>query len=231
MPQQSSIQTLGLTVKPLNESFSEYVLVFLGPSDTDIEFTGDTLEVTKDEDEFKALMVNKYDNMNRRMTLQSKSKGETISMYPYFNYNLLTKTSFIENTCYVKIEKDAMGGRTKYTATVSSCADIEDFENLCMYFIAYIRNKSGATVQLKTRHLNETENEHVVSYYKYLDTYYSGSKTDSYNEYYAILNYPAIEADGITVQSFGFELYVSNSDYMHYGKDLTISRSWYYQIV
>ncbi|XP_034318717.2 uncharacterized protein [Magallana gigas] len=230
MPQQPSIQMLGLTVKPLNESFSAYVLVFLGPSDTEVEFNGDTLEVTKvDVDEFKALMVNNNDNMDRRITLKSKSKEETISMYPNFNYNLLTKTSFIENTCYVKIEKDEMGERTKYTATVSSFADREDLENVSKYFIAYIRDKSGAIVQLTTRHLNDTENENVVSYYKYLDTYYSGSKTDSYNEYYAILNYPAIEADGITVQSFGFVLYVSSSDY--YGNDMTINRSWYYQIV
>ncbi|XP_052692973.1 uncharacterized protein LOC128171256 [Crassostrea angulata] len=229
MPQQPSIQTLALTVKPLNQSFSAYVLVFLGPSDTETEFNGDTLEVTKDVDEFKALMVNYNDNMNRRITLRSKSKGETVSMYPNLNYNLLTKTSFIENTCYVQIEKDAMGERTKYTATVSSFADRGDLENLSKYFIAYIRDKSGAIVQLTTRHLNDTENENVVSYYKYLDTYYSGSKTDSYNEYYAILNYPAIEADGITVQSFGFVLYVSSSDY--YGNDMTINRSWYYQIV
>lgn len=154
---------------------------------------------------------------------------ETISMYPNLNYNFLTKTSFIENTCYVQIEKDAMGEHTKYTASVSSFADREDLENLSKYFIAYIRDKSGAIVQLTTRHLNDTENENVVSYYKYLDTYYLGSKTDSYNEYYAILNYPAIEADGITVQSFGFVLYVSSSDY--YGNDMTINRSWYYQIV
>ncbi|XP_052692970.1 uncharacterized protein LOC128171252 isoform X8 [Crassostrea angulata] len=228
MPQQPSIQTLGLTVKPLNQSFSAYVLVFLGPSDTETEFNGDTLEVTKDVDEFKALMVNYNDNMNRRITLRSKSKGETISMYPNFNYNLLTKTSFIENTCYVQIEKDAMGERTKYTATVSSFADREDLGNLSMYFIAYIRDKSRI-VELTTRHLNETENENVVSYYKYLDTYHSVRKTDSYNEYYAILNYPAIEADGITVQSFGFVLYVSSSDY--YGNDMTINRSWYYKII
>nr|XP_034320786.1 uncharacterized protein LOC117687773 [Crassostrea gigas] len=229
MPLQPSIQTLALTVKPLNESFSAYVLVFRGPSDTEVEFNGNTLEVTKDVDEFESLMVNYNDNMNRRITLKSKSKGETISMYPNLNYNLLTKTSFIENTCYVQIEKDAMGVRTKYTATVSSFADREDLDNLSKYFIAYLRDKTGAIVELTTRHLNEIENENIVSYYKYLDTYHSGSKTDIYNEYYAILNYPAIEANGITVQSFGFVLYVSSSDY--YGNDMTINRSWYYKII
>lgn len=47
MPEQPSIQTMALTVTPLNESFSAYVLIFSGPSDTEIEFNGDTLEVTK----------------------------------------------------------------------------------------------------------------------------------------------------------------------------------------
>lgn len=174
-------------------------------------------------------MVNNNDNMDRRITIKSKSRGETISMYPNLNYNLLTKTSFVENTCYVMIEKVTMGERTKYTAKVSTYADREDLENLSKYFVAYIRDRSGAHIQLSTRHLNETENENVVKYYKYLDTYYSGNKLDSYNEYYALLNYPAMEADGITVESFGFVLYVSSSDY--FGDDMTMNRSWYFQIV
>eukprot|EP00105_Crassostrea_gigas_P003510 XP_011416385.1 PREDICTED: uncharacterized protein LOC105320223 [Crassostrea gigas] len=235
MPEQPSIQTMALTVTPLNESFSAYVLIFSGPSDTEIEFNGVTLEVSKEEgDEFTALMVNYNYNYDRRITLRSKSKGETISMYPNFNYNLLTKTSFIENTCYVQIEKDAMGERTKYTATVSSFADKEDLESLSKYFIAYLRNRSGTRFQLSTRHLNETENENVVSYYKYFDSFYSGSKTDSYNEYFAILNDTAIELDGFTVESFGFVLYVTSLDYKNrilITNDMTINRSWYYQIV
>nr|XP_034319175.1 uncharacterized protein LOC117687105 [Crassostrea gigas] len=224
--QQPSIQTLALTVKPLNESFSAYVLVFLGPSDTEVEFNGDTLEVTKEDgDKFEALMVNNNDNMDRMITLKSKSKGETSTMYPNFNYNLFTKTSFIENTCYVQIEKDAMTELIKYRATVLSFADKEDLENVSKYFIAYLRDKSGALVQRTTRHPNETEN---LSYYKYVHFHYSGIKTDR-PEYFAILNYPAIEADGITVESFGFVVNVSSYDY--YGNDITINRSWYYQIV
>ncbi|XP_052692959.1 uncharacterized protein LOC128171249 isoform X1 [Crassostrea angulata] len=230
MPLQPTISTVAMSVIPLNESFSVCVLVFFGPSDTEIKFNGDTLEVSREHvDEFEVYMVNNNANMDRRITLKSKSKGETITMYPNFNYNLPIKSSFIENTCYVKIEKDAMGERTKYTATVTSFAEREDLENLSKYFIACIRDRSGARVQLSTRHLNETENENVVSYYKYLDTYYSGSKTDSCSEYYSILNYSAIEADGITVESFGFVLNVSSSDY--YGNDMAINRSWYYQIV
>nr|XP_011416383.2 uncharacterized protein LOC105320222 isoform X2 [Crassostrea gigas] len=226
--QRPSIQTLALTVKPLNESFSAYVLVFLGPSDTEVEFNGDTLEVTKENrDKFEALIVNNNDNMDRRITLKSKSKGETITIYPNFNYNFLTKTRFIENTCQVMIEKDAMGEHTKYTASVLSFADREDLENLSKYFIANIRDKSGALVQLTTRHPNQTEN--VGTYYKYLNTNYSGRKTDSRTYYSATLHHPEIEADGITVESLGFVLYVSSSDY--YGKDMTINRSWYYQIV
>lgn len=171
--------------------------------------------------------MNNNDNMDRRITLKSKSKGETITIYPNFNYNFLTKTRFIENTCQVMIEKDAMGEHTKYTASVLSFADRDDLENLSKYFIANIRDKSGALVQLTTRHPNQTEN--VGTYYKYLNTNYSGRKTDSRTYYSATLHHPEIEADGITVESLGFVLYVSSSDY--YGKDMTINRSWYYQIV
>lgn len=167
--------------------------------------------------------------MDRMITVKSKSRGETIKMYPNLNYNFRVKQRFVENTCDVMIEKVTMGDRTKYTAKVTTFADREDLENLSKYFIAYIRDRSGSRIQLSTRHLNETENENVVNYYKYLDTNYSGNKLDSYNEYYALLNYPAMEADGITVESFGFVLYVSSSDY--FGDDMTMNRSWYFQIV
>lgn len=45
MSGKPSIQTVLLIVKPLNESFSAYALGFRGPSDTEIEFNGDTVEV------------------------------------------------------------------------------------------------------------------------------------------------------------------------------------------
>lgn len=117
-----------------------------------------------------------------------------------------------------KIQNDT---RTEYKATVRNCAESGTIYQ--KYFIAYLLDKSGTITQISSRKLSP-ENPYQN---KYVDTFYKGDEDDIY---YAILNYPAMEADGITLQSFSFAFYVSEG-YDYTGDAIAVVQAWFYDLI
>lgn len=175
----------------------------------------------------EAILSNNNDkNVNYRygrwLTLKSESEQETLKLYINGNYNYRTQT-FVENSCDFGIEKIQKGTRTEYKATVRNCAESKPISK---YFIADLHDKSGDIIQISSRKLRPQENYHVSEYYKYVDSYY---KSDEDDIYYAILNYPAMEADGFILQSFSFVLYVSEG-YDYTGDTIAVIQAWVYDL-
>lgn len=76
------------------------------------------------------------------------------------------------------------------------------------YFVVGLRvNNTEQIVSIASRHLASTEIMHE-EYLKYVDTYRSKEN----DMYYAFLNHQAMEEDGVTVESFRFELWVNEQD-------------------
>lgn len=219
-----ALQTLSLTVIPVNDSDTTYSGVFLAPTDTQFEYDGTIMDVTKGESSMvTAILSNNNDNFRRWLVMKSESKSETVKLFLNYNFNIRTQTTFVLNSCDVGIEKTQKESRTEYKTTLENCAG---GETLSKYFIAFIRDKSGKLVQLSSRDLSTPDNGRIMEYYKYVDTYYTSIENDIY---YAILNYPAMENDGVVLESFGFVLYVSEG-YDLKGDDIAVSQIWYYDI-
>lgn len=72
------------------------------------------------------------------------------------------------------------------------------------------------------------DDDHGFDYHKYVDTYYRGSDK---NIYYAVLNFPAMEADGITVKEFGFALSYSETFFFEEADVVSPRRLWRYEIL
>lgn len=156
----------------------------------------------------------------RWLVLKSESEQETFKLYINDNYNFRTQT-FVENSCDFGIEKIQNDTRTEYKATVRNCAESGTIYQ--KYFIAYLLDKSGTITQISSRKLSP-ENPYQN---KYVDTFYKGDEDDIY---YAILNYPAMEADGITLQSFSFAFYVSEG-YDYTGNAIAVVQAWFYDLI
>lgn len=222
-----SFQTLSLTSIPLNDSHTTYRGVFLAPPDTHFRFKGEMIDVTKGENNVvEAILSNNDKNVNYRygrwLTLTSESKQETLKLYINDNYNFRTQT-FVENSCEFGIEKLQKDTRTEYKATVRNCAESE---NISKYFIVHLLDQSGDRItQITSRKISSQENGRI-SENKYVNTYYRSDEDDIY---YAILDYPAIEADGLIIRSFSFVLYAS-AKYDYTGDAIAEIKAWYYDL-
>lgn len=134
------------------------------------------------------------------LTLKSESIRETLTMLTSFNPSFRTQDSFIVNNCDVGIEKLQNDTHSEYKATVRNC---QDSEAISKYFMAYVRFPSGNVGQLTHSEFSPPENEPAK-----IIRYYQSNERDIY---YAVLNHPAMEADGVTLQSLWFVLYVPDS--------------------
>lgn len=72
--------------------------------------------------------------------------------------------------------------------------------------MAYVRGQSGDVFQLTHSEFSPPENESVK-----IIRYYQSAERDIY---YAVLNHPVMEAEGVTLQSLWFVFYVQER-YIH----------------
>lgn len=138
-------------------------------------------------------------------------------------YNLPPQTQFVENSGEVGIEKIAKGNSTEYITTVRNCTE----QNIRKYFFIYILDKSENGGTVLSHNLDVPDDDHGFDYHKYVDTYYRGSDK---NIHYAVLNFPAMEADGITVKEFGFALSYSETFFYDEADVVAPRRLWCYEI-
>lgn len=131
------------------------------------------------------------------LTLESKSKRESLEMLTSFNPDYSTQDSFIVNSCDIGIEELQNDTHTEYKATVRNC---QDCKAISKYFMAYVRGQSGDVFQLAYSEFSPPENE-PVEIIRY-------DQSDNRDIYYAVLNHPVMEAEGVTLQSLWFVFYV-----------------------
>lgn len=172
---------------------------------------------------FAAVLSNKDYNSNYKLTLKSKARRESLLMIFNPKYNLRPQTQFVENSCEVGIEKIAKGNSTEYIATVRNCTE----QNIRKYFFIYILDKSENGGTVLSHNLDVPDDDHGFDYHKYVDTYYRESDK---NIHYAVLNFPAMEADGITVKEFGFALSYSETFFFEEADVVAPRRLWRYEI-
>lgn len=133
----------------------------------------------------------------------------------------ISLTSFVINNCEVGIEKLENGNLTEYKARLRNCEYQEAHER---YFMFDLRYNSGDNVQMYSLDKNETAFKRYSQYSKYATTYYASEEKDVF---YAILNFPALIADDITVENFRF---LSVYDKNLYGDSILGSHHWIYNI-
>lgn len=151
--------------------------------------------------------------------IKSNSTRETIKLDFNGYIGPIPLTSFVINKCEVGFEKLENGNLTEIRARVRNCAYQEAHER---YFMFDLRYKSGDTVQMYSLDKNEPAFQRYSKYSKYATTYYSSEEK---NVYYAILNFPALKADDITVENFRF---LSVYDKNIYGDSILNGHQWIY---
>lgn len=169
---------------------------------------------------FVAVFTNKKYRYNQWITLTSASTRETMYLFSNGNYKIRSQTDFVENTCDIGVEKYEKGNITEYVATVRNCADQD---KLSTYFNCLLSDLSGGSVQWGSRDLNDPGSPSIRKYFKYVDTYYTRSEK---GVYYAVLNHPAMRADNITLERFGFVMYVIEPN----DSAIAASHYWYFDI-
>ncbi|XP_065921679.1 uncharacterized protein [Magallana gigas] len=216
------LQTIAMTTYPLNDSSSTYTGYFRGPADTEIKNYRGTVDViTQGENNmFEAVFTNRKYKYDQWITLKSTSTRETVNLISNNNYDMRAQTIFVENSCEVGVEKYERGDITEYVATVRNCAAQD---KLSTYFSCLLVDQSGGSIQWGSRDLNYPGSPTIREYFKYVDTYYTRSEK---GVYYAVLNYPAMKADNITLERFGFVLYVIEPNY----SAIAASHYWFYNI-
>lgn len=87
--------------------------------------------------------------------------------------------------------------------------------------MAYVRGQSGNVFQLTHSEFSGPENESVkiIRYYQ----------SDERDIYYAVLNHPVMEAEGVTLQSLWFVFYVQDR-YIN-GRAPIARYLWHYDIL
>lgn len=169
-----------------------------------------------------ALLSSSNNAYQRTLSLHSESKREVLYILTNYSPKFRTQESFPESSCDVGIEKIQRDTHTEYKATARNCAENE---TLIKRFVGVIRDKSGNEFPILSRDISTQT--HFAEYYKYFDTYYTN---DENGIYYAILNYSAMEADGVSLTSFCFELSVSETYGTYFEEDIASYRLWYYKL-
>lgn len=71
------------------------------------------------------ILSDNNDNFERWLTLKLESKRETLIFFLNYNFNLRIQTSFVEDSCEIKIENIQKDTRTQYKATARNFGHIE----------------------------------------------------------------------------------------------------------
>lgn len=167
------------------------------------------------------MLSNNKSNNWRTLALYSESKREALYIITNYSPKFRTQESFPESRCDVGIEKIQRDTHTEYKATARNCAENE---TLMKRFMGVIRDKSGKEFELSSRDIS-TQAPYPEYLVKYLDTYYTN---DENGIYYAILNYSAMEADGVSLIYFWFELSVQEEYGTYSEEDIASYRFWSY---
>ncbi|XP_011416382.3 uncharacterized protein [Magallana gigas] len=218
--EKPALQILALSASSINKTLTARTGVFIGPSDTQFQFSGQSMEINKEEnDVFSARLTTSEFNLeanspygSRMLKIKSNSTKEAMGILFNLNSKARTETTFPLNNCEIEIEKRENGTQTKYKARVENCADEDGFDK---YFVLDLNFKSGDASQIYSKDLNGPDIQRVSKYFKYAKTYYTSTERDTY---YTILNNPALEADEITITNFYFTVSSRSnlfSDYLH----------------
>ncbi|XP_052692962.1 uncharacterized protein LOC128171251 [Crassostrea angulata] len=229
--EKPALQTLALSASPINDTLSARTGVFIGPSDTQIQFSGQSMKINKEEnDVFSVRLTTTEFNLeanspfgSRMLKIKSNSAKEAMRILFNLNSNARRETKFHLNNCKLEIEKRENGTQTEYKARVENCADEDGFEK---YFVLDLNFKSGDASQIYSKDLNGPDIQRVSKYFKYAKTFYTSTERDTY---YTILNNPALEADEITITNFHFTV-SSKSNPSLFSDDLYSTYYWNYYI-
>lgn len=196
---------------------------FLGPLDTKATFDGGELisfqnNLMRDGNaEWGVNMNSRFSNYNSWLVLQSGSTRESLTLLLKYKSANRSQTTFVENSCEIGIEKTEIGNQTEYKATTRNC----DNNNVVRdtFSVGLTSSKTEKTENIITRYPGEAVNENHL---KYVDTY----KVQNEDTYYAIFKWPAMEKDGVTLDSLSFELWVNENDAL-----ISRIRIWRFNIV
>lgn len=165
--------------------------------------------------------VDKKGIQQTKLFIKSNFTRETIKL-GFSSYLFpISLTSFVISNCEVRIEKLENGNLTEYKARLRNCEYQEVHERYFMFDLHY---NSGDNVQMYSLDKNEPAFKRYSQYSKYATTYYASEEKDVY---YAILNFPALIADDITVEHFRF---LSVNDKNLYGDSILGSHHWMYNL-
>lgn len=168
-------------------------------------------------------MRNSHSNYDSWLTLYSNSTEETLLVMFNYNYANRSQTRFIENSCEIGIEKVESTFQTEYIGTAKNC---EYHDVVREFFIVGLNvNNTKKVVNLASRYPYSTETIHD-RYLKYVDTY----KRKDKDVYHAILKWPMMKQDGVTVDSVRFELWLNEKD-AFMGDAIAGVRIWKFKIV
>lgn len=168
-----------------------------------------------------AVLLTRKEFSETEFIIKSNTTRETIKLDFKRYIAPIPLTSFVINNCEVGIEKLENGNLTEYKARLRNCAYQEAHERYFMFDLLY---KSGNNVQMYSLDKNEPAFQRYSQYSKYAKTYYTSEEKDVY---YAILNFPALKADDITVENFRF---LSVYDKNLYGDSILNGHNWIYNL-
>lgn len=167
------------------------------------------------------VLLTKKEFSETELIMESNTTRETIELDFKIYIAPIPLTSFVINNCEVGIEKLENGHLTEYKARLKNCAYQEAHER---YFMFDLRFKSGDNVQMYSLDKNDPSFQRYSQYSKYAETYYTSEEKDVY---YAILNFPSLKADDITVENFRF---LSVYDKNLYGDSFLTEHHWIYNL-
>lgn len=152
---------------------------------------------------FTATIRSKDFNSKRGLKLKSNSSREELGTNFNNKYNLPSQTQFLENSCEIGIEKFANGNATEFIATVRNCSSTDQLEVRKSLYVT-VRDRYGdAALVWSGNPFGHYKDDNIFDYHKYVRLYYKGSEKDVH---YAVLNFPAMKDDDITLVNFWFML-------------------------
>uniref|UniRef100_A0A8W8NXA3 Uncharacterized protein n=1 Tax=Magallana gigas TaxID=29159 RepID=A0A8W8NXA3_MAGGI len=157
--EKPALQILALSASSINKTLTARTGVFIGPSDTQFQFSGQSMKINKEEnDVFSVRLTTSEFNLeanspygSRMLKIKSNSTKEAMGILFNLNSKARTETTFPLNNCEIEIEKRENGTQTEYKARVENCADEDGFDK---YFVLNLNFKSGDASQIYSMDLN-----------------------------------------------------------------------------
>lgn len=176
---------------------------------------------------FTATIRSKDFNSKRGLKLKSNSSREELGTNFNNKYNLPSQTQFLENSCEIGIEKFANGNATEFIATVRNCPSTDQLKVRKSLYVT-VRDRYGdAALVWSGNPFGHYKDDNIFDYHKYVRLYYKGSEKDVH---YAVLNFPAMKDDGITLVNFWFMLTFSELSPYQEASMVAPFRVWSYNL-